>query len=551
MTKRIFKAICAAALGVFLVTMLLIMGVLYNYFSTVQQKQLRSETQLAVQGVEQLGIDYFDGLTTDNFRVTWIAANGDVLYDSETDSGSMENHLQREEIQDAMATGFGESARYSSTMMKQYLYCAQKLSDGTVLRLSISHNSVWVLLIGMLQPILIVIAVAVVASFILASKLSKRIVEPMNNLNLDDPLENEEYDELAPLLRRIYSQQQRLKSQQATLAQKQNELETIVGHLEEGMILLDKSCKVIAANEAALRMLEMKESDAAGKELLMLSRNMPLIEAVQEAMAGGTATRKTELHGKTIQIQAAAIGKPEEISGVAVVLFDVTQSEQAEQRRREFTANVSHELKTPLQSISGYSELLMRDMARKEDVQPFAQRIYSETQRLIQLVEDIINLSQLDEGSGYQWTSVDLYSIASEVTESLEHFACEKKVQIHLEGGHAQMLGVPDLLRGIVYNLCDNAIKYNKPGGMVEVSVTKHDDGVSLMVKDDGIGIPEEDQDRIFERFYRVDKSHSKEVGGTGLGLSIVKHAAMLHKAEIKVSSSVGVGTEIQVHFPV
>ncbi len=551
MTKRIFKAICAAALGVFLVTMLLIMGVLYNYFSTVQQKQLRSETQLAVQGVEQLGIDYFDGLTTDNFRVTWIAANGDVLYDSETDSGSMENHLQREEIQDAMATGFGESARYSSTMMKQYLYCAQKLSDGTVLRLSISHNSVWVLLIGMLQPILIVIAVAVVASFILASKLSKRIVEPMNNLNLDDPLENEEYDELAPLLRRIYSQQQRLKSQQATLAQKQNELETIVGHLEEGMILLDKSCKVIAANEAALRMLEMKESDAAGKELLMLSRNMPLIEAVQEAMAGGTATRKTELHGKTIQIQAAAIGKPEEISGVAVVLFDVTQSEQAEQRRREFTANVSHELKTPLQSISGYSELLMRDMARKEDVQPFAQRIYSETQRLIQLVEDIINLSQLDEGSGYQWTSVDLYSIASEVTESLEHFACEKKVQIHLDGGHAQMLGVPDLLRGIVYNLCDNAIKYNKPGGMVEVSVTKHDDGVSLTVKDDGIGIPEEDQDRIFERFYRVDKSHSKEVGGTGLGLSIVKHAAMLHKAEIKVSSSVGVGTEIQVHFPV
>ena len=551
MTKRIFKAICAAALGVFLVTMLLIMGVLYNYFSTVQQKQLRSETQLAVQGVEQLGKDYFDGLTTDNFRVTWIAANGDVLYDSETDSGSMENHLQREEIQDAMATGFGESARYSSTMMKQYLYCAQKLSDGTVLRLSISHNSVWVLLIGMLQPILIVIAVAVVASFILASKLSKRIVEPMNNLNLDDPLENEEYDELAPLLRRIYSQQQRLKSQQATLAQKQNELETIVGHLEEGMILLDKSCKVIAANEAALRMLEMKESDAAGKELLMLSRNMPLIEAVQEAMAGGTATRKTELHGKTIQIQAAAIGKPEEISGVAVVLFDVTQSEQAEQRRREFTANVSHELKTPLQSISGYSELLMRDMARKEDVQPFAQRIYSETQRLIQLVEDIINLSQLDEGSGYQWTSVDLYSIASEVTESLEHFACEKKVQIHLDGGHAQMLGVPDLLRGIVYNLCDNAIKYNKPGGMVEVSVTKHDDGVSLTVKDDGIGIPEEDQDRIFERFYRVDKSHSKEVGGTGLGLSIVKHAAMLHKAEIKVSSSVGVGTEIQVHFPV
>ena len=551
MTKRIYKAICAAALGVFVVTMLLIMGVLYNYFSSVQQRQLRSQTALAVQGAEQLGMDYFDGLSDEDVRITWVAANGDVLYDSASDSDVMENHLQREEIQSALATGFGESARYSSTMLKQYLYCAQKLSDGTVLRLSVSHNSVWVLLLGMLQPILIVIAVAAVLSFLLASRLSKRIVDPMNKLNLDEPLENEGYDELSPLLRRIYSQQQHLKEQQATLTRKQNELEAIVGHLEEGMILLDRSCKVITANQAALRLLDARASNIAGLDLLMLSRNLALAEAVQEAMDGRSATRKTELHGKTIQIQAAAVGQQDEMSGVAVVLFDITQSEQAEQRRREFTANVSHELKTPLQSISGYSELLMRGMARQEDIQPFAPRIYGETQRLIQLVQDIINLSQLDEGSSYQWQQANLFAIAAEVTGSLEHFAEEKQVRLTLEGSDTMLRGVPELLRGIVYNLTDNAIKYNRPGGSVTVTVSRQKDEAALTVNDTGIGIPEGEQDRIFERFYRVDKSRSKEVGGTGLGLSIVKHAAFLHKAAIDVTSQLGAGTTIQVRFPI
>ena len=551
MTKRIYKAICAAALGVFVVTMLLIMGVLYNYFSSVQQRQLRSQTALAVQGAEQLGMDYFDGLSDEDVRITWVAANGDVLYDSASDSDVMENHLQREEIQSALATGFGESARYSSTMLKQYLYCAQKLSDGTVLRLSVSHNSVWVLLLGMLQPILIVIAVAAVLSFLLASRLSKRIVDPMNKLNLDEPLENEGYDELSPLLRRIYSQQQHLKEQQATLTRKQNELEAIVGHLEEGMILLDKSCKVITANQAALRLLDARASNIAGLDLLMLSRNLALAEAVQEAMDGRSATRKTELHGKTIQIQAAAVGQQDEMSGVAVVLFDITQSEQAEQRRREFTANVSHELKTPLQSISGYSELLMRGMARQEDIQPFAQRIYGETQRLIQLVQDIINLSQLDEGSSYQWQQANLFAIAAEVTGSLEHFAEEKQVRLTLEGSDTMLRGVPELLRGIVYNLTDNAIKYNRPGGSVTVTVSRQKDEAVLTVSDTGIGIPEGEQDRIFERFYRVDKSRSKEVGGTGLGLSIVKHAAFLHKAAIDVTSQLGAGTTIQIRLPI
>lgn len=550
MTNRIFKAVCAAALSVFVVTMLLIMGVLYNYFSSVQQKQLLAQTALAVQGVEQQGMAYFDGLDVENLRITWIAGNGDVLYDSVSDSDTMENHLQREEIRQALSDGVGQSARYSSTLMKQYLYCAQRLSDGTVLRLSVSHNTILVLLLGMLQPILIVIAVALVLSFLLASRLSKRIVEPMNRLNLDEPLENEGYDELSPLLRRIYSQQQSLKNQQATLAQKQNELDAIVSHLEEGMLLLDRDCRVITANQAALRLMDVRNRNVAGLSLLSLNRNMELQEAVNQALAGVNVTKKTTIHGRTIQVHAAAVGKEQELSGVAVVLFDITQAEQAEQRRREFTANVSHELKTPLQSISGYSELIQCGLAKPEDVQPFAKRIYDETQRLIRLVEDIINLSRLDEGGGYEPRQMDLYDTAREVVRDLQTVAADKQVQLTLEGTAAEITGVPELARGIVYNLCDNAIKYNRPGGSVSVTVSGENEGVLLTVKDTGIGIPEEEQDRIFERFYRVDKSRSKEVGGTGLGLSIVKHAALVMGAQIQLESRLGQGTTIQVSFP-
>lgn len=550
MTKRIFKAICTAALGVFVVTMLLIMGVLYEYFSTVQQSQLKSQTVLASQGVEKQGIDYFDGLNVEHFRITWIAANGDVLYDSVSDSDSMDNHVQREEIRQALNTGYGESSRYSSTLMKRYLYCAQRLSDGTVLRLSITHNTVFVLLIGMLQPILIVIAVAAILSFVLANGLSKRIVEPLNQLNLDEPLNNDGYDELAPLLRRIYSQQQQLTLQKNSLAQKQNEFDTIVGQLEEGMILLDKAGKIITANQAAMRLLDTKNKQLQGIDLLSVNRNMQLQEAVQEAMNGRNAVRKTTLHGRTIQIQAAVIGGQNSKSGVAVVLFDITQAEQAEQRRREFTANVSHELKTPLQSISGYSELLKCGLAKPEDVQPFSARIYSEAQRLIALVEDIINLSHLDAGTGYEWDTVDLREAAQIVVDSRKDLAAENGVRLTLTGESVTIRGIPELVRDILCNLCDNAIKYNRPNGSVSVTVTKEHNTAVLTVSDTGIGIPDEDLDRIFERFYRVDKSRSKEVGGTGLGLSIVKHAAQLMNAEIDVDSEVGTGTAITITFP-
>lgn len=545
MTKRIFRAVCMAALGVFVVTMLLILGVLYDYFSSVQQNQLRVETELASQGVSQSGAAYFDGLKNDYYRVTWIAPDGSVLYDSSSDSENMENHLQRAEISEALSTGFGESTRYSVTLMERSLYCAQRLTDGSVVRLSVSHGSVFMLLIGMIQPILIVILVAAILSFVLASRLSKRIVEPLNRLNLDEPMENKEYDELSPLLRRLSSQQRQLKQQAATLRQKQNELDTIVGHMQEGMVLLDKTGRVISINNSARFLLDASCA-GFGDSLLTVSRNPELHSAVEQALTGQNGSIRAELHGKIIQISAAPILSEKEVSGAAIVFFDITQREKAEQQRREFTANVSHELKTPLHSISGYSELLKCGMTAPEDVQPFAEKIYGETHRLIALVEDIISLSHLDEGGkDLAFTEVDLHQSVETVVESLRDLAVGSQISMNVYGESAVIKGVPELIRGIIYNLCDNAIKYNRLGGTVDVVIRD----TSLIVKDTGIGIPEEHLDRIFERFYRVDKSHSKEVGGTGLGLSIVKHAAMIHRAEISVDSAPGEGTTVTVAF--
>lgn len=546
MTRRIFRAVCTAALTVFVVTMVLIFGALYSYFSGVQQKQLGDETALAVQGAEQMGADFFEGLPVSGYRITWISADGTVLYDSASDSGTMENHLERKEIQEALASGHGESSRYSATLMVRSLYCAQRLTDGTILRLSVAHGSVLLLVLGMLQPIILIVAVAAILAFVLASRLSKRIVAPMNRLNLDEPLENDGYEELTPLLRRIYSQQQQLALQSANLRQKKQELHTIIGNMEEGMVLLDAANRVISMNRAAEVLLNVSPMHG-GRNMLELTANRELQEAVQTAAAGTSCTRQTRLQGKTVQISAAPVQTERAVSGTAIVLFDITQQEQAEQRRREFTANVSHELKTPLQSISGYSELLMCGIAKAEDVQPFSEKIHSEAKRLMALVEDIINLSHLDEGgTDLRWTDVDLYAAARQVVQRLEEITAQKEITLSLEGEASVVRAVPELVQTMLYNLCDNAIKYNRPGGSVTVAVHDH----TVTVRDTGIGIPPEHLDRIFERFYRVDKSHSKEVGGTGLGLSIVKHASLIQNAKIEVESTVDSGTEIRVTFP-
>lgn len=550
MIKRIFRSICLVAIVVFLASLALIMGALYGYFSDVAQGQLKMQTILAAQGVGNEGMEYFRDLEGAEYRISWIGADGSVLYDSESDHAAMENHLEREEVREALASGYGESRRYSSTLMERSLYCAQKLDDGTVLRLSMYQNSILTLLWGMAQPVCMVVAIAVVLSVVLAVRISRNIVKPLNEIDLDHPLSNEGYDELSPLLWRIDSQQRQLQGQKADLLQKQNELDTIIGSMNEGMVLLNQKGKIISMNPAAGKLLDAAPG-CAGADMLSLCRGLGLQEILTKALRGEQGENRIYLRGENYQINADPIVAGGTVIGTALFFFNVTEKERAEQMRREFTANVSHELKTPLHSISGYAELLKNDIVKEGDKVSFAGKIYDEAQRMIQLVEDIISLSCLDEGGGdMQREDTDFYDLARSAVCSLEAQAEAAGVTVKVSGESAVLEGIPRLLYSIVYNLCDNAVKYNRRNGSVDVTVRRGKEGIALTVEDTGIGIAPEHQGRIFERFYRVDKSRSKEVGGTGLGLSIVKHAAKIHHAGIEMESTVGKGTAITVTFP-
>lgn len=550
MTKRIFRAICLVALVVFLASVTLIMGVLYDYFSRVQQDQLRIEAGLAARGVEENGADYFDGLDTQSYRITWIGADGTVLFDSDSDAGTMENHLEREEVKQAMASGFGHSSRYSSTLMERLLYSAQRLDDGSVIRLAITQNSVLTIVLGMIQPILLVSLVAVILALVLASRVSKAVVRPLNELNLDEPLNNEGFDELSPLLRRIDSQQRQLKGQSLELKQKKDEFLAVTSNMSEGLVLLNSTGMILSINNAALTILDADKS-CVGQDILTVNRSLEMQKLLDEARTGQRSETKLCLSGREYQLDASPIISGGIFGGVALLLFDITERENAEQLRREFTANVSHELKTPLHSISGCAELMKNGLVKPEDTARFAGQIYSEAQRLINLVEDIIRLSRLDEGAeDMQRERIDLYALSGSVIDSLENEAKENNISMALCGGPAFIWGVRQLVGGMIYNLCENAIKYNKENGSVKLTVSNEGEFSVLNVSDTGIGIPPEHQSRVFERFYRVDKSHSKEVGGTGLGLSIVKHSAMVHNAKIDLQSTPGKGTSVTVRFP-
>ena len=550
MTKRIFRAICLVALVVFLASVTLIMGILYDYFSQVQQDQLRIEAGLAARGVEENGADYFDGLDTQSYRITWIGADGTVLFDSDSDAGTMENHLEREEVKQAMASGFGHSSRYSSTLMERLLYSAQRLDDGSVIRLAITQNSVLTIVLGMIQPILLVSLVAVILALVLASRVSKAVVRPLNELNLDEPLNNEGFDELSPLLRRIDSQQRQLKGQSLELKQKKDEFLAVTSNMSEGLVLLNSTGMILSINNAALTILDADKS-CVGQDILTVNRSLEMQKLLDEVRTGQRSETKLCLSGREYQLDASPIISGGIFGGVALLLFDITERENAEQLRREFTANVSHELKTPLHSISGCAELMKNGLVKPEDTVRFAGQIYSEAQRLIILVEDIIRLSRLDEGAeDMQRERIDLYALSGSVIDSLENEAKENNISMALCGSPAFIWGVRQLVGGMIYNLCENAIKYNKENGSVKLTVSNEGEFSVLNVSDTGIGIPPEHQSRVFERFYRVDKSHSKEVGGTGLGLSIVKHSAMVHNAKIDLQSTPGKGTSVTVRFP-
>ena len=551
MTRRIFQSICLAALAVLIGAVVVIMGALYSYFSDLQRKQLAMQTYLTSQVVTAEGVGFLEGLADIDARITLIGADGSVLYDSHTDSQTMENHLERAEIRQALETGTGYAARYSDTLAEQLIYTAQRLPDGTVLRLSMTQYSTMALVMDMAEPILIIIILAIIMALWMASRLARSIVRPLNELNLDDPMANSRYEELNPLLRRIDSQQRQLKGQKEELKRKQREFDAVTNSMDEGLVLINDRGVVLTMNPAAARIIGLTRP-FVGINIHSIDQKDVLAEVVDKALAGHRAEAHFSMLGGEYQVEANPVKNSGGVSGIVLLLLDVTEKRRAETQRREFTANVSHELKTPLHAISGYAELMKSGLVRAEDMAGFAGNIYTEAQRLIRLVEDILKLSRLDEGaSGGKRENLDLYDLVCQTLDEMKHYASRNCVTLNITGESAPMVGVPGQIRMMVGNLFTNACKYNNPGGRVDVHVSRAYRSVVLTVRDTGIGIAEEHQERIFERFYRVDKSHSKAVGGTGLGLSIVKHAAMIHNAKIELESKLGEGTAIRVIFPI
>ena len=549
MTKKIFQSILLVAGCVLLASLLIIMGFLYDYFGGVEENQLRDELSLAAAAVEDGGTDYLSQLTADRCRLTWIAADGSVLYDTKTNAESLENHASRAEVSQALATGTGESTRYSSTLMEKTMYYAQRLDDGTVLRISISRATVGMIAVGMIQPLLIVLIVALILSGLLARRLSRRIVDPLNSLDLEHPLDNDAYEELSPLLKRIHHQHVEIQTQLRELREKTDEFTQITGSMREGLVLLDEHGSILSINAAA-QALFGADAQCVGRDFLTIERSHEISTAIQAAAADGHSEVRAERAGRVYQFDISRITSDGKFLGTVILAFDITEQEFAERNRREFTANVSHELKTPLQGIIGSAELIENGMVKPGDLPRFVGHIHAEAARLVTLIDDIIRLSQLDEGDAMPTEPVDLLAVSQEAAENLHDAAAARNVTVSVTGQPAVLPGVRRLIYEIVYNLCDNAIKYNRDGGRVDVTVAADAGGSSITVADTGIGIAPEHQARVFERFYRVDKSHSKASGGTGLGLSIVKHAVQYHHGRIELESTPGTGTTIRVVFP-
>ena len=549
MTKKIFQSILLVAGCVLLASLLIIMGFLYDYFGGVEENQLRDELSLAAAAVEDGGTDYLSQLTADRCRLTWIAADGSVLYDTKTNAESLENHASRAEVSQALATGTGESTRYSSTLMEKTMYYAQRLDDGTVLRISISRATVGMIAVGMIQPLLIVLIVALILSGLLARRLSRRIVDPLNSLDLEHPLDNDAYEELSPLLKRIHRQHVEIQMQLRELREKTDEFTQITGSMREGLVLLDEHGSILSINAAA-QALFGADAQCVGRDFLTIERSHEISAAIQAAAADGHSEVRAERAGRVYQFDISRITSDGKFLGTVILAFDITEQEFAERNRREFTANVSHELKTPLQGIIGSAELIENGMVKPDDLPRFVGHIHAEAARLVTLIDDIIRLSQLDEGDAMPTEPVDLLAVSQEAAENLHDAAAARNVTVSVTGQPAVLPGVRRLIYEIVYNLCDNAIKYNRDGGRVDVTVAADAGGSSITVADTGIGIAPEHQARVFERFYRVDKSHSKASGGTGLGLSIVKHAVQYHHGRIELESLPGTGTTIRVVFP-
>ncbi len=554
MNKKIFRSSLLTVCLVLAATIALIMGLLFHFFEKQIQAELANETGFLAQAVENEGIEYFDGFDSKNSRlagnnrVTLIDKNGTVLFDSRANVSELDNHAGRDEIKMAMKDGKGMSTRYSKTLTEKTVNYAIRLSDGSILRVSAEQYTVVTILMGMLQPILFIMFVALILTLVLSARVSKAIMEPINRLDLDVPENNDTYEELTPLLRKIANQKETIEEQLADAHKKQKEFNLITENMSEGFLVIDADANLLTYNSAALNLLEI--TPPADRSVFLFCRVKEFRNVISDVLSGIKAENTMVRDERSYSLIANPVFEKESVIGAVVVILDITEREKRDTLRREFTANISHELKTPLTSISGFAELMKAGDVPENDVIDFSESIYDEAQRLITLVNDIIKISELDGQSiPYEKETVDLYELSNEVIGRLEKEADKRQVTFHLIGGRAEIMGVHKILEEMLYNLCDNAIKYNKENGMVDVIVNQTQDGVNVIVRDTGIGIPQAHQHRVFERFYRVDKSHSKKVGGTGLGLAIVKHGALYHHAKVSLESTVDVGTAITIAF--
>ena len=562
MSRKIFTGIFAVALTVWLACIVCIVGALYYYFNDKSAEEFRNEAIFIAQGIEASGEQYLEALSassrrhSEDVRITWIADDGTVLYDNYTDAAELENHGDREEFQEALESGSGQSVRYSSTQMEKIIYYAIKLNDGSVLRVSDTQYTLLSILIVMLSPILLILIVSLILAAVFAGRISKSIIKPINAIDLEHPENAETYDELAPLLEKIDAQNKQIARQMEELRSRRREFESITENMAEGLVIVGHMAEVLTCNPSALKILNADKVPHK-QSVLTLNRSEVFRHSVDSALAGKPSEVDLEIGGKVYRLIASPVraADTEDVIGATLIILDITEKNERERLRREFTANVSHELKTPLTSISGNAEIIKNGIVKPEDVPHFAENIYTEAGRLISLVNDIIKLSKLDEGGGeITKEPVDLSEIASEVSDSLRAQAERRAISSEIHTEKAVIMGIRPILTEMIYNLWENAIKYNKEGGKLYVDIANEcQDGrksVKFSIRDTGIGIPSADLERIFERFYRVDKSHSKEIGGTGLGLSIVKHGARLHGAEITVKSEIDKGSTFIIQFP-
>ena len=549
-TKKIFKSNILVAAAVLIFGIACVMAILYQHFGKEINGELKKEASYLSYGVEQDGIDYLKQINEKDDRITYIAEDGTVLYDNMADAEAMENHSERKEVQEALKTGSGYAERTSETLSQKTIYYALRLPDHSVLRVSSTQFSVFVLLMELIPPIIGILIVMLIIAVIVSAHMANKIVEPINNLDLEHPEDNQIYDEVGPLLSKIYKQNRQIKNQLEAARRNQEEFGIITENMQEGLLVIDSYTMILSGNSSVWNMFQLKEAKI-GDSVYSLNRNEDFRMLIEQVLKGQHGSVLLHLGNEAIQMIANPVTREHKVVGAVLLLMNETEKVEREQLRREFSANVSHELKTPLTSISGFAEIIQDGLVRAEDIKKFAGRIYDEAQRLITLVEDTIKVSQLDEGENpYEWEQLDAYTVVKDVCGRLKDIAAKKNVHLYIDGDKTMLCTVRPILDEIIYNLCDNGIKYNRDDGTVSIHLREMGENVEIRVKDNGIGIPGEDQNRVFERFYRVDKSHSKAIGGTGLGLSIVKHGVTFLGGTLKMVSEIGKGTEITMTFP-